>query len=129
MDNKLAETNVATLPGSVPESKKVGVSEINKRLMSYKLICANYNKGENKIGIGLLDYKSKLENGHYDVMPLECPVITAWLDINMVPGVLDLITTKFFNDVYCVVSGEGKFIKVHKVLSKSDYDKYMQLLD
>ena len=69
------------------ESKKVVKVDINKRPAIYKLLCANYNKDETKIGLSLLDYAGVLENGH-----LDSPTINQfWIDIAESPEVVKLV--------------------------------------
>ena len=105
------------------ESKKQLKVDINKRPAIYKLLCANYNKDETKIGLSLLDYSGILQNGH-----LDSPTINQfWIDIEINPEVVKLGNKPLYSDVACIVSGGGDFMKFHKLLTKEQYDSILAM--
>lgn len=108
-------------------SKKQQKVEINKRPVCYLLLCANYNKDGKKIGLSVLDYSAKLENGHLDVSSLSNPVITFWLDIDKFPEAENLVNQELFSEVPCIVSGGGEFIQLHKLLTVEEYNSILAL--
>ncbi len=105
------------------ESKKQLKVDINKRPAIYKLLCANYNKDETKIGLSVLDYSAILENGHFD-SPV---IIQFWIDIETNAEVVKLVNMPFMSDVVCIVSGGGDFMKFHKLLTKEQYDSILAM--
>lgn len=105
------------------QTKKQQKVDINKRPAIYKLLCANYNKDETKIGLSLLDYSAILENGHLD----QPNVIQFWVDAAEHPRAVELVKAKLYTDVAFIVSGGGDFIKLHKVLTKSEYDSILAM--
>lgn len=105
------------------ESKKQLKVDINKRPAIYKLLCANYNKDETKIGLAVLDYSAVLQNGHFD-SPV---VIQFWIDIDSNPDVVQLVDKPLMSDVVCIVSGGGDFMKFHKLLTKEQYDSILAM--
>lgn len=103
-------------------TKKQQRVDINKRPAMYKLICANYNKDETKIGLHVLDYSASLENGHLDNPSIK----TFWLDITEHPQAVQLVKFKLYSDFACIVSGTEEYTRFHKLLTKEAYKALLE---
>ena len=97
--------------------KKQQRVDINKRTTMYKLICANYNKDETKIGLHVLDFGAELENGHLDNPSIK----TFWVSVDENPQAVTLVKAKLYSEIVCVVSGNEEFTKFHKLLTQEEY--------
>lgn len=104
-------------------SKKIQKVDVNKRPAIYKLLCANYNKDNSKIGIYLLDYSAVLENGHLD----QPAIRNFWVSVEEMPLSVELTKASIYTDIACIVSGNEDFMKLHKLLTKEEYNAILAM--
>lgn len=55
------------------------------------------------------------------------PVITTWID-NPSADVKKFLDCGGLRDIACVVSGSGEFRKIHKFLTKQEYEQYLAFI-
>ena len=57
------------------------------------------------------------------------PVISTWIDSKDITPMLESFLKKDgLTDVYAIVSGNGDFRKIHKFLTKEEYENYLALV-
>lgn len=126
------------------EQEQVGNNEVNKVVCRALFLSATETKN-GKIGVAVLLYDSMAENGQVRVT-LESkkagkttytmsPVIQTWFDND--PKKTDpevykqakrMLAFGGLRDVFPIVSGNGDFRRIHRFLSKDEYDMYLNLV-
>ena len=113
---------------------------VNKVVAKALFLSAQKSEKSGKLGITILLYESIDEATRQVKVALDqktikgqsytlSPVISTWIDSKDITPMLESFLKKDgLTDVYAIVSGNGDFRKIHKFLTKEEYENYLALV-
>ena len=113
---------------------------VNKVVAKALFLSAQQSAKSGKLGITILLYEGIDEATRQVKVALDqktikrqsytlSPVISTWIDREKItPMLQSFLKKEGLTDVYAIISGNGDFRKIHKFLTKQEYDNYLSLI-
>lgn len=102
--------------------------EVNRTIGRFLLLSSVPNRDGDKYGVSVLNYRGIEPNGQINLNGIDEPFISNWLTIADVPTVMMLKDMPVLSEIYLVVSGSGKYTRIHSVLTKEEYYLFKSLV-